>query len=192
MPRQRPRTSDRINLPRSKADEYFDSVEVKPDDQLKSQQVNQQESQQAVNDNHLTEPTISVNPAADDQKKRSNNQRYEPTGLAPAVSPPQGAGNEPREIQPISLPNNKSGSQQVEKSATQQPRKWKKATFQLDETLLKELDTFHLKLQLELGKENAPYKEVLVEAAIAQLLEQYQQAPKETLDTLQTRQANRS
>jgi hypothetical protein len=27
------------------------------------------------------------------------NQRYEPTVLAPAVSPPQGAGNEPKEIQ---------------------------------------------------------------------------------------------
>ncbi|MBD2122523.1 hypothetical protein [Trichocoleus sp. FACHB-262] len=159
MPRQRPRTSDRINLPRSKADEYFDSVEVRPDDQTTSQQVNQQESQQVVDDSHPTEPTISVSPSADNRKKQSNTQ-------------------------PISLPDNKSGSQQ--------PKKLKKATFQLDETLLKELDTFHLKLQLELGKENAPYKEVLVEAAIAQLLEQYQQAPKETLDTLQTRQANRS
>jgi hypothetical protein len=167
MPRQRPRTSDRINLPRSKADEYFDSVEVKPDDKSTSQQVNQQESQQAVDDSHLTEPTSSVNPMADDRKKRSNTQ-------------------------PISLPDNKLGSKQVEKSATQQSKKLKKATFQLDETLLKELDTFHLKLQLELGKENAPYKEVLVEAAIAQLLEQYQQAPKETLDTLQTRQGNRN
>jgi hypothetical protein len=167
MPRQRPKTSDRINLPRSKADEYFDSVEVKPDDQLTSQQVNQKESQQAVDDDRLTEPTSSVNPAADDRKKRSNTQ-------------------------PISLPDNKLGSKQVEKSATQQPKKLKKATFQLDEILLKELDTFHLKLQLELGKENAPYKEVLVEAAIARLLEEYQQAPKETLDTLQTRQANRN
>lgn len=167
MPRQRPRTSDRINLPRSKADEYFDSVEVKPDDQATSQQVNQLESQQAVDDSHPTEPTISVSPAADNRKKRSNTQL-------------------------ISLPDNKSGTQQVNNSGSQQPKKLKKATFQLDETLLKELDTFHLKLQLELGKENAPYKEVLVEAAIAQLLEQYQQAPKETLDTLQNRQANRS
>lgn len=175
MPRQRPRTSDRINLPRSKADEYFDSVEVKPDDQATSQQVNQPESQQAVDDSHLTEPTISVSLAADDRKKQSNTQ-------------------------PISLPDNKSGSeqvnnsgsQQVNNSGSQQPKKLKKATFQLNETLLKELDTFHLKLQLELGKENTPYKEVLVEAAIAQLLEQYQQAPKATLDTLQTRQTNRN
>lgn len=29
------------------------------------------------------------------------NQRYEPTGLTPAVSPPQGAGNELKQIQPI-------------------------------------------------------------------------------------------
>ncbi len=34
------------------------------------------------------------------------------------------------------------------------------------------LDRLHLTLQLELGKANAPYKEVIVEEALVRLLEQ--------------------
>jgi hypothetical protein len=61
---------------------------------------------------------------------------------------------------------NKSGSQKASKPTI------RKATFQLSEPILEQLDTFHLHLQLEMGKANAPYKEVIVEEAIAQLLEQ--------------------
>jgi len=50
--------------------------------------------------------------------------------------------------------------------------KLRKSTFQLGETVLHQLDQLHLMLQLELGKANAPYKEVIVEEAISQLLEQ--------------------
>jgi hypothetical protein len=42
--------------------------------------------------------------------------------------------------------------------------------FQLSEEVLKQLDRYHLQLQLELGKADAPYKEVIVEDAIAQFL----------------------
>lgn len=37
---------------------------------------------------------------------------------------------------------------------------------------MKQLDRFHLQLQLDLGKSDAPYKEVIVEFAIARLLEE--------------------
>jgi len=57
-------------------------------------------------------------------------------------------------------------SQQVNKLTTQ------KATFQLSQSVLEQLDRFHLELQLELGKKNTPYKEVIVEEAISQLLTQ--------------------
>lgn len=167
MPRQRPKASDRINLPRSKADEYFDSVEIKPDDQLTSQQVDTSTSQQAISANG-----------------QSSEKATEP---APEI---QGIQLQ-SEARPTELPASKSTNQEVQKPTSQQVKKLKKATFQLSEALLKELDTFHLKLQLELGKENTPYKEVIVEEAIAQLLEQYKQNPQKTLKALHFRRDSR-
>ena len=55
-------------------------------------------------------------------------------------------------------------SQQVNKS------KIRKSTFQLSEAVLTQLDRYHLQLQLDLGKADAPYKEIIVEEAIAQFL----------------------
>ncbi len=48
----------------------------------------------------------------------------------------------------------------------------RRATFQVRESVLDELDRFHLELQLALGKSKAPYKETIVEAAIVHLLSQ--------------------
>ena len=59
----------------------------------------------------------------------------------------------------------KTASQQSDKLESQQVRK---STFQLSEEVLKQLDRYHL--QLQLGKADAPYKEVIVEEAIAQFL----------------------
>ena len=71
----------------------------------------------------------------------------------------------------------KSASQQAGKLTSWQARKSgsgkstiRKSTFQLSEEVLKQLDRYHLQLQLELGKAVAPYKEVIVEEAIAQFL----------------------
>jgi hypothetical protein len=85
----------------------------------------------------------------------------------------------------------KSGSQQVEKITSQEVGKLtiRKSTFQLSEDILQRLDTFHLQLQLELGRGNAPYKEVIVEEAIAQLLEQDRE---KILAGLQQRQQRRA
>ena len=66
----------------------------------------------------------------------------------------------------------KSSSQQSDKIESQQVRKStiRKSTFQLSEEVLKQLDRYHLQLQIDLGKTDAPYKEVIVEEAIAQFL----------------------
>ncbi|MBE9015138.1 hypothetical protein IQ272_03020 [Chroococcidiopsidales cyanobacterium LEGE 13417] len=126
MPKERRSAGDRINLPKTKADEYFDSVEVKSVDQSTSQEVNQQ--------------------------------------------------------------FNKSGSQDADNPTSQQANKLRKATFKLSQSVLEQLDTFHLQLQLELGKANAPYKEAIVEEAISQLLEQMLQNRDLLVARLQERQ----
>lgn len=134
MPRERKSASDRINLPKTKADDYFDSVEVKPVNKSTSKQVNQLASQ------------------------------------------------------PVSKSINKAESQDASKSTSQQAERLRKATFKLNESVLEQLDTFHLGLQLELGKVNAPYKEVIVEEAIFQLLEQMSVDRDSLVATLQERQ----
>lgn len=134
MPRERRSAGDRINLPKTKADDYFDSVEVKPVSKSTSQQVSKLANQQVnnLNDNSL--------------------------------------------------------SQDAGKSTSQQADKLRKATFKLSQSVLEQLDTFHLQLQLELGKANAPYKEVIVEEAISQLLEQMLQNRDPLVARLQERQ----
>jgi hypothetical protein len=103
--------------------------------------------------------------------------------------------------QSTSQPDGKLTSQQVSLSATQPDDKLtsqqasklaiRKATFQLSEAVLQQLDKFHLQLQLELGKGSAPYKEVIVEEAITQLLEQAQENPEELIAVLRLRQEKR-
>lgn len=87
--------------------------------------------------------------------------------------------------QPETQKAKKSTSQKVDKPII------RKATFQLNEALLERLDTYHLQLQLELGKANAPYKEVIVEEAISLLLEMGGDRKHELLTDLQKRQQGR-
>jgi hypothetical protein len=107
--------------------------------------------------------------------------------------------------QPVSKtttqPDDKLTSQPVSKTTTQPDDKLtsqpvnktviRKATFQLNEAVLQQLDKFHLQLQLELGKGSAPYKEVIVEEAITRLLEQAQSNPEELIAVLRLRQDKR-
>lgn len=87
--------------------------------------------------------------------------------------------------QPETQPSKKSKSPQVNKSNV------RKATFQLSDALLDRLETYHLKLQLELGKANAPYKEVIVEEAISQFLDRGSDQKEEQVTQLQVRQQSR-
>lgn len=88
---------------------------------------------------------------------------------------------------------NKSASEEVEKLTSSPVEKatLKKATFQLKQEVLEELDRFHLQLQLELGKQNTPYKEIMVEEAIAQLLQKGESGRPELVEMLQKRQSQR-
>lgn len=102
---------------------------------------------------------------------------------------------------PINQESRKSRSRQVEKLTSREVNKLtsqevgklviKKSTFQLSTEVLEQLDTFHLQLQLELGKANTPYKEVLVEEAVAQLLERASQNRPKLIAALQRRQQQR-
>jgi hypothetical protein len=78
-----------------------------------------------------------------------------------------------------------SGSQLVDKLAL------KKATFQIDSQVLQQLDKLHLKFQLEYGKAEAPYKEVIVEEAITRFLAEINDNEAQLLQDLGARQKSR-
>ncbi|MEA5504882.1 hypothetical protein VB735_17560 [Halotia wernerae UHCC 0503] len=67
----------------------------------------------------------------------------------------------------------------------------RKSTFQISEEVLHQLDKLHLTLQLELGKANAPYKEVIVEEALVQLLESFNSERTALIEILMSRQKSR-
>jgi hypothetical protein len=81
--------------------------------------------------------------------------------------------------------DNRSTSQQVDKSAL------RKVTFQIAEPIINQLEQLHLQLQLDLGKANAPYKEVIVEEAISQILATAAADREALLEALQKRQSQR-
>ncbi len=82
-------------------------------------------------------------------------------------------------------------AQEDSKPTIQPANTLRKATFKLSEEVLRRLDNFHLQLQLDLGKADAPYKEVIVEEAICRLLDQAELTPGEVLSALRTRQGSR-
>lgn len=96
---------------------------------------------------------------------------------------------------PIIQPNSNSTIQKANLLTSQQVNGEKislrKSTFQISEEVLHQLDKLHLTLQLELGKANAPYKEVIVEEAIVQLLESFNSERTSLIDVLMSRQKSR-
>lgn len=107
------------------------------------------------------------------------------------------AGQQANRIAPSETENltsqqaNKLTGRQDNQSASQPISTLRKATFKLSEDVLRRLDNFHLQLQLDLGKADAPYKEVIVEEAICRLLDQAELTPGEVLNVLRTRQSSR-
>lgn len=81
--------------------------------------------------------------------------------------------------------SDKLGSQQASKPTI------RKATFQVDAVILEALDRYHLQLQIEMGRRNAPYKEIVVEEAIAQWLERAAKSPDRAVKSLLKRQEQR-
>lgn len=86
--------------------------------------------------------------------------------------------------------NSKSTSQPASQLAGQNSESvtLKKATYQIDAAMLDRLDQAHLRLQLELGKRNTPYKEVIVEEAIARILAELEKNPARVRKALVKRQ----
>jgi hypothetical protein len=153
-----------------------------PVDKPTSQQVSLQLSQQAdLDDSQPASVSKSqkVNLLSPPPANVSDSQQVDGIGSQLAdvsTSPPDNGSN--------ALPAVIPASQQVDKLTL------RKSTFQLTSAILQQLDVFHLHLQLELGKAKAPYKEVIVEEAICQLLAT--QDRQQLLTNLEQRQAQRS
>lgn len=165
---KRARISD--NDPLSPTDDVLSSFEQV--NKLASQQVGKSTSRER-------QPTESqqVNKSVVKQARKSGSReanKLTSRTVQPSASQQVEKLGSQQAVKPNTKVINKSASQQVEKLTSQEVEKSviRKSTFQLSEDVLQRLDTFHLQLQLELGRGNAPYKEVIVEEAIAQLLEQ--------------------
>jgi hypothetical protein len=162
-----------------------------PDDKSASQQVSKSTSQQVSKtasqqvsktasqpDDKLTSQQASKTTSQPDDKLTSQQ-------VSKTASQPDDKLTSQQVSKTTSQPNDKLTSQPASKSVI------RKATFQLSEAVLQQLDKFHLQLQLELGKGSAPYKEVIVEEAITRLLEQAQENPEELIAVLRLRQEKR-
>lgn len=112
-----------------------------------------------TDDNDPLSSTESVF-ASLEQASKSESQQVDNTAIQQAEK------SKPKQqhVKPTQQLDNLPTSQQVDKSTI------RKSTFQLSEEILKQLDRYHLQLQLDLGKADAPYKEIIVEEAIAQFL----------------------
>lgn len=112
-----------------------------------------------TDDNDPLSSTESVF-ASLEQASKSESQQVDNT----AIQQVEKSKPKQQPIKPSQQLDNLPTSQQVDKSTI------RKSTFQLSEAVLKQLDRYHLQLQLDLGKADAPYKEIIVEEAIAQFL----------------------
>jgi hypothetical protein len=168
-------------------------------EQLESEEAEQSTSQQVKKipeDPSLseTEQAENITSQPDDKtaaKATSTQTRSPAKKSASQKVDPSASHQETR--QPASIATEDSASYQVDKPTSQQEDlpavEFKKATFQLDKAVLTKLERFVLGLQLELGKENAPYKEVIVEEAIERLLNN---DPAKILKALERRQKRRN
>jgi hypothetical protein len=189
----------------NKSASQLPEVKEQQDGRLASEQVSNLTSQQAENiasqqvDN-LTSQNESAardknpdNPATKEVSKPTSQLVDNPT--LTSQEPDNLASEEVNKLEVVSdrLGSGKSTSQQSDKSATQQVSKpiIRKATFQVDASILADLDRYHLQLQIEMGRRNAPYKEILVEEAIAQWLERAAKSPDRAVKSLLKRQEQR-
>ena len=166
------------------------------DNKTTSQQAENIASQQAdksINQNELAETgNTSDNSATEEVGKPTSQLVGDP------ISTSQQADNlASQQVSKLEVINNqqpeKSTSQQANNIESQQVSKptIRKATFQVDAAILADLDRYHLQLQIEMGRRNAPYKEILVEEAIAQWLERAAKSPDRAVKSLLKRQEQR-
>ncbi len=150
--------------------------------QVKIADPNQMASQQSKNTgsqivNNSTSQQVSNSTITSQQSNKLTSEQAKMTELDQSTS---------KEVSNIE-------SQEADQPASQpvnQPT-IRKATFQLDATVIEDLDRYHLQLQIDLGKRNAPYKEIIVEEAIAQWLERATKSPDRVVKSLLKRQEQR-
>lgn len=172
-------------------------LEERQDRQPTSKQVNKSESQQAdKTTNQQISKSTSQNELAN-QDNNSDNPATEEVSkpTSQIVEAPISTSQEPdnlasEEVDKLVVANDRPG---LDKLASQQVSKpvIRKATFQVDAAILEALDRYHLQLQIEMGRRNAPYKEILVEEAIAQWLERAAKSPDRAVKSLLKRQEQR-
>jgi hypothetical protein len=162
-------------------------VKEQQNEQLTSEEVSKLTSQQVKNiaskeaDNLTSQNESAVrdkipdNPATEEVSKLTS---QEPDNLASKEVDKLAVASE-------RLKADKLASQQVSKPII------RKATFQVDAAILEALDRYHLQLQIEMGRRNAPYKEIVVEEAIAQWLERAAKSPDRAVKSLLKRQEQR-
>jgi hypothetical protein len=172
---------------------------------LTSEEANQVEltSQQA---NNLTSEEVVIEPSIGTESnksasKQSNKSASQQAKIADSNQPTSQQfdlltseqANMTDSNQPASQQSKNTRSQIVDMSTSQQAQNpvLRKATFQVDGAILDALDRYHLQLQIELGKRNTPYKEILVEEAIAQWLERATKSPDRVVKSLLKRQEQR-
>jgi hypothetical protein len=131
-----------------------------------------------------------ANKSASQQDKSSTSQQSDKLASQQDVALTNKEANKSASQQDISPTN-----QQSDKSTSQQVNiekvSLRKSTFQISEDVLHQLDKLHLTLQLELGKAHAPYKEVIVEEALVQLLESFNSDRAALIEVLMSRQKSR-
>ena len=165
----------------SQQDEKIENQEVaeKLDIVPTSEQSNKSESQLLSNKGSQQDDKDIGNEVSDEINSK-------PTSQEVNKSPSQQVKNkESQELKQNQNSNDKLASQQANKLVV------RKSTFQLSSKILEQLDRLHLELQLELGKVNAPYKEVIVEEAIGRLLEVAGDNRSELVEAFLERQSQR-
>ncbi len=180
--------------------EQVSKLKSHQDNKSASQQDNKSASQQplsssepeleAVPINELVDKSLSQLPNKITSQEDNKLTSQEDNQL---VSQKDNKSTSQKDKKPTSQKDNKLASP-LDSLSTSQPvnkPKLRKSTFQISEEVLNQLEQLHLGLQLELGKKDAPYKEVIVEEAIVQLLEQMNSNRTELLEVLAKRQTER-
>lgn len=172
---------EQISKSTSQQDEVSTSQEAdkltnQPDKLLTSQEADKPTSQQNE---------VSTSQEADKSTRQQSKSEYT---FDASTSQPDST--------PIIQPNSNSTSDKANFLTSQQVNVEKvslrKSTFQISEEVLHQLDKLHLTLQLELGKAHAPYKEVIVEEALVQLLESFNSDRAALIEVLMSRQKSRN
>jgi membrane-associated HD superfamily phosphohydrolase len=163
-------------------------------DLLTSGQVSKSASQQAENiASQQTDKLTSQNELAETDNTSDNSATEEVS--KPTSQQSDNLANQ--EVNKLEVTSNQqpenSTSQRADNIESQQVSKpiIRKATFQVDAAILADLDRYHLQLQMQMGRRNAPYKEILVEEAIAQWLERAAKSPDRAVKSLLKRQEQR-